>query len=266
MVELGLTPFDIPAENIHILPTSLHSRLGGLPGGASTVYMQQAILYDQEGLALGLLPFGKTIFHEMLHLKAQFSAEVNMKKGEVTRTSYREGVRVRALQRDIQDGNDYDYFRGLHEAIVSSYELEFVTRLLELPIIKKEKDWLASDAAKARMDKIAQSEKIDRSEILWVSQVGTWYVKVSYPSQRKVVNYVIDEIDENFAGLFASRDAVKNEFLKCNFTGNLLPIARLVEDTFGAGSFRVLGMMSDDKVSALKVLKVLSTLRKNKLN
>ena len=44
------------------------------------------------------------------------------------------------------------------------------------------------------------------------------------------------------------------------FSGRFLPLARLVEKTFGKGSFRILGDMDDTEESARECLKILQEL------
>jgi len=49
--------------------------------------------------------------------------------------------------------------------------------------------------------------------------------------------------------------------LKTHFTGRLLPVARLVEGTFGEGSFRLLGNMTTEKQSGILHLESFKKLR-----
>ena len=79
------------------------------------------------------------------------------------------------------------------------------------------------------------------------------YEIISYPRQRAILSFVVSEIQEEFSKKYKANEDVSLEFLKAFFTGYLLPIARLVETTFGKGSFRVLGMMGDDKETPITV-------------
>ena len=69
-----------------------------------------------------------------------------------------------------------------------------------------------------------------------------------------MLEYVCSEIQKQFPDKYQSIEEVFKEFLKANFTGQLLGIARLVEQTFGEGSFRLLGNMTEDKSSAVLYL------------
>ncbi|MEP7234205.1 MAG: hypothetical protein ABI778_02805, partial [Ignavibacteriota bacterium] len=50
-----------------------------------------------------------------------------------------------------------------------------------------------------------------------------------------------------------TEEDIKKEFLKSHFTGHLIGIGRMVEETFGEGSFRLLGMMKE-KEGALQTM------------
>jgi len=54
-------------------------------------------------------------------------------------------------------------------------------------------------------------------------------------------------------------------FLKAHFTGRLLPIGRLIEKTFGEGSFRLLGNMDTDDESGALHLESLEKARRRQI-
>ena len=84
---------------------------------------------------------------------------------------------------------------------------------------------------------------------------------VSYFSQRQVLEYVCGEIQKEFPNQYDNADDVFKEFLKSHFNGRLLPVARLVEKTFGEGSFRLLGNMGTDRKSGISHLELLRKAR-----
>lgn len=57
----------------------------------------------------------------------------------------------------------------------------------------------------------------------------------------KICNSLIDDLYNKNAGSFASREEVFNLFARAVMTGRLLSVARLLEKTYGKGSFRELG-------------------------
>jgi len=56
--------------------------------------------------------------------------------------------------------------------------------------------------------------------------------------ERKMMYALLDELVEKSNGRFKNRDEAFGEFARANFSGNYLPLARIVEDILGKGSFR----------------------------
>jgi len=157
-------------------------------------------------------------------------------------------VAVRALQRDGYHGKYHLHFAGLHEGIVSETEKRLLPKLLNRPELTKEREWLMSDEAKEMRKKLVEIKEISEDDIIWVGKKGEddWEM-VTYISQREVLNYMFTEIQKQFPSEYQSVDDVYKIFLNAHFTGQLLPLARLVEKTFGEGSFRLLGNMDTSK-------------------
>src|SRR3989344_2476044 len=109
-----------------------------------------------------------------------------------------------------------------------------------------------------------EGEKIESPEddIIWVDKKNKndWET-VPYLQQRDVLNYVCAEIQKQFPDEYKSADDVYKTFLNAHFTGRLLPLARLVEETFGEGSFRLLGNMDTDRQSGILHLESLKKAR-----
>lgn len=113
--------------------------------------------------------------------------------------------------------------------------------------------------------KLAEKKEIPEDDIIWIDEKNeNDYETVSYRQQREVLNYVCAEIQKQFPDRYQSADDVFEEFLKSHFTGRLLPIARLVEKTFGEGNFRLLGNMNAEKESGVLHLESLKKARQNR--
>ena len=83
-----------------------------------------------------------------------------------------------------------------------------------------------------------------------------------------MLEYVCDEISkELFGDKYFSKEDVLKEFLSANFSGNLIPIARLMKQTFGENGLRVLGMMTtkNDTSATDNVLELLKKMRRELL-
>jgi len=266
MQEAGIESYNVPEKNFHIIPPELYKKVAGEDGTATTFYTKQGVLFDAQYFRDNPVNFGTVALHEMLHLKAHLSMEVEEEGEEVKKTPYRAGVTVRALQKHGYHGKYHEHFAGLHEAIVAETEKRLLPKLLDCPALAAEKEWLMSTEAKEMKKKLAEEKGIPEDDIVWVGKKGKddWET-VSYLQQRNVLNYVCAEIQKQFPEQFKSPDDVYKVFLNAHFTGRLLPIARLVEKTFGEGSFRLLGNMGTDKESGVLHLESLKKARGRKM-
>jgi len=261
MEEAGVKPRDIPPQNFHIIPPDLYQKLTGKDTVARSFLLRQGALFNAWYVRDNPVLFGAVVLHEMLHLKAYLCIEVGEQGGKVQKTSYREGVTVEAHR---HRGKHHGHFTGLHEAIVAEAEKRFLPELMNHLALAAEKEWLKFQEAKEMKKKLAEEEGIPEGDIIWVGkEKGDWKA-VSYSSQRDVLNYVCAEIQKQFPQQFKNPDEVYNLFLRAHFTGRLLLIARLVEKTFGEGSFRLLGNMGTDSESGVLHLESLKRVRLQK--
>jgi hypothetical protein len=266
MQEAGLKPYEIPVENLHIIPPELYRNFASPGSLATTLIPKQEILFDAQNFRDNPVNFGAIALHEMLHLKAHFSMEVEEKEENLEKTPYREGVSVKALQRHGYHGKYHVHFAGLHEAIVAETEKRLIPKLLEQPVLIKEKEWLNSQKAKNIKEEIAKKEEVPLDDIFWVSkdvdkEENCDYRYIAYRQQRDVLNYVCAEIQKQFPEKFQNPDDVYKLFLNAHFTGRLLEIGRLVEKTFGKESFRILGNMGTEGKSAVLCFETLKKMR-----
>lgn len=261
MQEFGLKPYDIPADNYHIIPSELYKKEINR-GKAITFVDSQSVVVDEEYFKGNLLRLGAMFLHETLHLKAHTSMEVEEIDGKIKTTPYRQGLRSISSQKYDDSDKSHIHFKGLEEAIVSAQEKKLFPKLLEFPSLAKENKWLMSDEAKRLKNTVAKNREFPEDEIIWVGKKEEdFYVSFSFLAQRRVLDYICEEIQKEFPDLYENADDVFKEFLQANFTGRLLPIARLVDGTFGEGSFRVLGNMSNEKESAVLTLETLKKAR-----
>lgn len=262
MQEAGIKPYDVPVDNFHIIPPELYKKAAGRGGTATAFNTKQGIIFDAQHFRDNPVYFGAVAIHELLHLKAHLSMEVQEEGDKVKKTPYREGVTVHALQGYGHHGKYHQHFEGLHEGIVAETEKRLLAKLLDRPELAKEKEWLMSDEAKEMKKELAERKEIPEDDIVWVGKKGKndWET-VSYPLQRDVLNYVCTEIQKQFPDEYQSADDVYKTFLNAHFTGRLLPLARIVEKTFGEGSFRLLGNMGTDGQSGFLHLESLKKAR-----
>ncbi|MFZ2072547.1 MAG: hypothetical protein WAV10_02630, partial [Minisyncoccia bacterium] len=128
-------------------------------------------------------------------------------------------------------------------------------------------EWLESDEAKELKKKLSDKKKIPEDDIVWIGNKGEndWEI-ITYMRQREVLNFVCAEIQKQFPDQYQSADEVYKVFLNAHFTGKLLELARLVDGTFGEGSFRLLGNMTVDKESGVLTYEALKKARIRQLD
>jgi len=262
MKKVGVESYEIPVENFHIVPPEIYKRFAGENGVARADNVKKGVVFNAEYCRDNPVFFGAVTFHEMLHLKAYLSVEAQEINEDVIVTPYREGITVLALQEHTNRGNYHEHFSGLHEAIVAEAEKKFLPKIFDCPELREEKEWILSEEAKEMKKKLAEEKGISEKDIIWVGKKGKddWEI-IPYSYQRKVLNYVCQEIKNEFSDQFQDIDDVYNLFLKAHFTGKILSLARFVEKTFGRGSFRLLSNMTTEKKSGVLHLESLKKAR-----
>lgn len=292
MEEAGLEPFDVPEKNFHIVPPELFKKIFQAERGAVTDVYNQAIFLDAAVLRGKLLEEAETLFHELWHLKSFCSFEVQDKAAIIEkegvemvrmkrkRAVHRAGLKVQASLKQTEAMKEHEHFRGLAEAVAAWQGKEFIQELINNPLFAKEKEWLSSEECVALRKEIAQNNSIEEEEIFWVGRDGEWWT-YDYPRQRKVLDYAISEIAagafEKFLKKYPQdkklsfgerikmqrffKEKALSEFTNGTFTGRLLPLARLMKNTFGPLGFRILGQMGDDKETPTATLELLRKAR-----
>ncbi|MSU54784.1 MAG: hypothetical protein EXS48_03080 [Candidatus Staskawiczbacteria bacterium] len=250
--------FNIPPANIHIIEDEKW------PREKSNAFFKSNV----QGIALREKPsnitFMKTVFHEMLHFKSygalQMTNEENPELDE-----YRMGLTVRTRDGKIM------YFKNLNEAITEEMTAKYARQLLNNPLFTKD---------------IEQTEKITRENPYATSVSGgtlfnfnTFYAQIEskkswretvgqllgfqkksirilteqfgYNQERAVLNVLINKIFERNQDKFKNKAEVFEVFEKGMITGNILPMGRLIENTFSNGTLRKIGEL-DENIEAQK--------------
>lgn len=252
----GLENFDIPAKNIHVITEETWPR-----GKGTAVFnsMLQGVAMREK---LSSLAFMKTVFHEMLHFKSYNAAQITT--GENSELAeYRLGLIV-----CTRDGKKI-YFVNLNEAVTEEMTRRFVKKLWGHPLftdeIKQTRDIAVqhpqaiTDSGKPLFDedtfyaevqsKKSWRESVDRLFGRSIFGLGITKISIenfSYQSERKILNTLIDKILERNPGKFQDREEVFEVFARGMITGNILPVGRLIERTFGNGTLRRIGELDQD--------------------
>jgi len=252
----GLDSFDISPNNIHVVTEEQW------PREKSTAFFKSML----QGVAirekLSNISFMKTILHEMLHFKSYNSLQ--MTSGENPELNeYRLGLTV-----STRDGKDL-YFMNLNEAVTEELTKRSLKKLLEHKLFTNEIEQTITimsqypqaitDSGNPLFDEDTFYAEVQGSKS-WRESVdrlfgrrilGSSITKISiegftYQPERKILNILIDKILERNSDKFQDREEVFEVFAKGMMTGNILPIGRLVDLTFGKGTLRSIGELDSN--------------------
>jgi hypothetical protein len=259
--KFGITPYNIPTDNYFFVSHDGYVHLTGSEYGIAFARngRKQCFVdvsqYENNSINLCL-----SVLHETIHLKSFYKLNVPVLATDKILES-REGLVIRESRKLKKEGEVHTHFNGLNEAVVSKLELSLLGRIKQLDILKGEVDRVSQEDVQQIIKDTATDQQIPKDEIFWVSPDGKEYEAIPYRKYREVLDYVCNEISKDLSETYSSPEEVFNEFAKAFFSGNLLIIAKLVENAFGPGSFRILSNMSIDKQSAVLCLETLRKMR-----
>jgi hypothetical protein len=146
--------------------------------------------------------FAKILFHEIIHLNSYTALQLKTGK-EPSIGLYRSGIRVQT-----RNGKKI-LFKDINEAITELITRRFYQEKIIPSEIFDEED--KKNLLNSRVEEMAKFEAL------------------------------IDGLWEENKDRFKTREDLEDLFFESQFTGSLLKIGRLIEKTFGKGSFRKLG-------------------------
>lgn len=246
----GLADFDIPAKNIHIIKEEKWPETG-----KSAVYKPefQAIGIRESSTREGnsKMQFLDIMVHEMIHFKSYQALQVT-KSDDPKLRDYRSGLIV--YTRDGERG----YFTGLDEAVTEEITKKLAAKLFSRPLFKKELEQTQKIILKYPRAVNLEGEPLfdDDTYYAEAETKGAWKDaagrifglaeskkkiltnKFVYKEEREILNVLINKIFEKNKDKFKDREEVFEVFAKGLMTGNILPMARLIEATFGRGALK----------------------------
>lgn len=273
VAQYGGDPKPLPLENIYVLkPDAVKTISGGMLAGAFHSPLGLKIGVEQKpDSSLG---FASGVAHELFHLKSYKSARIG-ESGEGVRL-YRSGISmIDSKDPTERSGEEKEYFAQLEEALVvectrKSHEtikahplfreeaeaIDQIVRLVadqwrrsgvpEEKVVLAQREIKYIPRARERAEQVLSSSDDEGrraayavgmfGRLLKENEIEFW----ERYEERKKLNELLDRIVERSGDKFASRDEVFDEFAKANFSGNYLPLARMVEGVLGKGAFRQL--------------------------
>jgi hypothetical protein len=250
---------DVPEQAVHFIdihvkrlnPQTRDEMFGlenGEPGSCASGYYNtrnEAIIINDQSASSHPLARAKLLAHEMMHLESFASATLPEQTESQTLDPRRSGLSARAHDTDTESLPWH--LKQLNEAVTEELTKRFLQEYAPTQDIFK-KDLETTRLFKEKLEKEKHITTVDGTPIstddmAFGIDTGDefMYQDFSYGDERSALRTLIKTIQEKNSDRFASEEAVFDEFAKAYFAGNLLPIARLINKTYGEKSFRAVG-------------------------
>jgi len=253
----GVDAIEIPLDNIHILDKEKVSQktlqeIKEKRGESEAFYIskRQAIglikNYEE-----GKLSFLQSVVHEELHLQGFYSYQKSSRWDAEIVLEKRDdlvGIDIRrsGFSMGTTDGKML-FFHDVNEAVITELQIRFERMFLEkYPELASEleaRDDYIQEVARRDDAPIEKVREVVREVIINEDGERKWR-SYAYHEERKKFAELIDELYKRNMSDFESREDVFNLFAQATLTGRVLPVARLIEKTFGKGAFRAIGERS----------------------
>jgi len=258
--DYGIEAVKIASENIHIIdleqftPEDLQrmkKHFGTDYGFHSSFKQGIGVFKDYDTSKLSFL---QTLVHEMMHLQSFGSFQVSSKESaEMTLKKDNDianfNIRRSGFSVGTLDGKRL-LFEKIDESVITELQIRFEKQhMLDWPEIREDLEERDKNIKLFAEEKNSSTEDLNRNvATITIDSSGKYKLK-SYPyyEDRRSFNSLLDDLYKKNTDDFASREDVFKLFAEASLKGSLLPVARLIEKTFGKGSFRRLGEVTADK-------------------
>ena len=219
--QFGGEPFNIPDKNVHVIEGSefdylaVHYLHDPELINATALFSEnlQSILMRDQGD--DFVKFSGLLIHEMYHFKSYQSLLVKNKNSKLV-------ARVRRVGFEIGlRGQEKPAFVDLNEALTEHLAVATLGDLIsksKLPAFLKE-----------RIEQIPEEEREKK------------VFGASYALERVRLIEIAEQIYDKNKDKFKNENEIFKLFFDAVFSGKLLKVAKLIENTFGEGSFRIMG-------------------------
>lgn len=168
------------------------------------------------------------ISHELMHFYAFKRYDVTSDEGKLA--SRRDGLAIKG------DRNSTFGFQRLNEGLTEElnkrYDYWYLSKTRS-PILEHE----LSKRNNARLFYREDIGKEESGDIAFIDEQRKLLIKYGYPFERAVVRLLVSEIFTKQTSYFKRQEDVFTVFAKAYFSGQILDLVRLVESSFGKGSF-----------------------------
>lgn len=250
-----LENFDVPPENIHIITEKKW------PKGKSTAFFNSMLQGVAMRERLSRLAFMKTAFHEMLHFKSYNAAHITTGENPYL-AEYRLGLTVNS-----RDGQKR-FFVNMNEAVTEEMTRRHFKEMANRPLFAEEVR-MTMDTVHKNPDAITDSgQELFNEDTFFATEEesgGSWRASVDrlfgslfgshvniitenfvYKEEREMLSVLIDKIFNRNREMFKHKDAIFDVFAKGMMTGDIIPLGKLIDTSFGKGTFRKIGELDHD--------------------
>ena len=223
----GLEGFDIPKDNIHVIDSK--QWVGRIKTGGLYSPSKQAI-YIRDDLAY--MVFSRSLTHELLHFKSYNALQKRI--GEEKFSIYRMGLITESRK------DETFYFDKLTEAVTEELAKKYISEIWTDPVFE--------DELKETKRLKEKYPEYDDEDMYWLGEFegenGEKIIKhetFAYKEERKDLLLGIEKLFKENSNRFQSKEEVWDIFFKAMLDGKLISLGKLIDKTFGKGSFRKMG-------------------------
>jgi hypothetical protein len=224
-------------DNFHIA-SALRDENGKHAGFFSTIAQQIWIQKTDESL-LGDI---KKITHELIHAAGYnvLQLDPSKERDQNLINTYRSGLFMQQRATKVPEGvRPKELFRNFNEAITEELTKRIMKKYKD-PLLEKYQDELRRECP---------NELDEPDELAFISSgiLGEYVLSFyGYKPQREIYNKLYQKLYLMNESRFTSVESIKDMAIDTAITGNIIPFAKLVEKTFGKGTFRKLGEVDSD--------------------
>ncbi|MBI2036841.1 MAG: hypothetical protein HYT14_00570 [Candidatus Liptonbacteria bacterium] len=269
----GVRPLDIPSRNVHIIPEEQWPKREDFADSAAFYDFGTQSIFYRDNVWRSL--FAYRLFHEQLHIKSHQAVQYVEEGGKKKLEAYRSGLTLTSAKREDFAAQ----FRRLNEAVIETLavsfwqervapdekfrgEMEKVGRLRA--VLREEGE--ALKAANGLSDEELEQTVEEVCAAFAGKEEKPELVRFAYSAERAALGALISMLYERNAGAFADAGAVFDLFVKSAMTGHMVELGKLIDRTFGAGTFKRLGAISSEKHTKGELLAFVEDLRSQEKN
>lgn len=253
----GAEPLAVLEDKVHLMAEKAFRKKQYIAGFYCA---DDQSIYIKDDPTRTLRLWAQIITHEFMHFNAFQSLLVKKEGEELDFVEFqRRGLKIRKEEKK----NSW-YFQSLDEAIIEELTKRFMNEFLKsAPLFKKDNE--AIEQFKHHKNEIGVSLGLDEKEmdkiiadLVYVTisktedETGEDYDLAYYThphqKERQALNDLVTDIYEKNKKDFQSAEEVFVLFAQATMSDRFLPLGRLIEKTYGKGSFRKLGKKFSGKM------------------